>query len=436
MTSAIFSDVRCAAPRRFALSLATALALSGAATAQGTNPLPIAIPPAQITPPGDATPAQLTMRALLPADIRILHDSQGAGLVMYGALSGKASSALAVLQGVFTYSQAFDPIPALPLVVADQDDRHAQALFTASVHGVPVTGVAAVALTDTGGNVSVFYDHPEDFAASYKRLRQTLTESDGVASIVLTPLHLDDGSQIGIPPGWRLIGQGAGLVDLMGTQGEFVSLGAATPVHANPTPLGGNVLQGACCEPVKALQAVYPQLNANAQHLGSPSQLLTQIVESRPVAMPSGRQAAFVLAKLLVGNRPYSYFALVQTVSGLVDPWTLILSGVTAPQPVFAAEFPTLLQVWQSYSASPPGFADHLKEALQEMAATRQILQLASGPHQAGDYDASPAWGEAIAAAAKGGRSPIDDALAQKLADGVSSETGRAWRIVPSSELK
>jgi hypothetical protein len=435
MTKAISSDVRCPA-RRFALGLAIALALSSIAAAQGTNPPPIAIPPAQITPPGDAAPTPLTMRALLPATMRTLRDSRGAGLVMYGALSGKASSALAVLQGIFTYSQAFDPIPALLLVLADQEDRHAQALFTASVRGAPVIGVATASLTDSGGNVSVFYDHAEDFAASYPRLRQTLTESDGIANVVLTPLHLDDGSQIGIPQGWRLIGQGASLVDLMGTQGEFVSLGAATPVHAGPTPLGGYVLQGPCCEPVKALQAVYPQLNANAQHLGSPSQLLTQIVESRPVAMSSGRQAAFVLAKLMVGNRPYSYFVLVQTVSGLVDPWTMILSGVTAPQPVFAAEFPTLLQVWQSYSANLPGFVDHLKEALQDMAATRQVLQLTTGPHQAGDYDSSPAWAEAIAVAAKGAPAPIDDALAQKIADGVSSETSEAWRIVPSSELR
>ena len=34
--------------------------------------------------------------------------------------------------------------------LADQDDRHAQALFTASVHGAPVIGVATAALTESG----------------------------------------------------------------------------------------------------------------------------------------------------------------------------------------------------------------------------------------------------------------------------------------------
>jgi hypothetical protein len=419
---------------------AAVIAVAGAAAAQGTGagPAPITIPPAQVPTEGgsEAPHPPLTMRALLPTDVQVLRDARGAGMVMYGPLAGKAASALAVLQGVFTYSQAFDPIPALPLVLVEADDRRAEALFTAAVNGAAVVGIAAVRLNDAGGTVSVFYNYPDKLAASFPRLRQALEQSDGAATAMLTPLRLADGSQVGVPAGWRLIGQGARLVDLMGTQGEFVSLGAASAVHANPVPPGATALQAPCCDPVKALQAVYPQLNANAQHLGSPAQLLTQIVESQSIEAGAGAQAAFVLSRLAVGGRPYWYFALVQTIRGFSDPWTMILSGVTAPQPVFAAELPMLLQVWRSYSDNPPDFAERLKGSLQDMPATRQMLQLATGPHRPGSYGADAGWAVLLDDLPKDKDAPIDAAAAQALVDKLSSDTGQPWRIVPPSELK
>src|SRR5262249_28293811 len=152
--------------------------------------------------------AQPTMRALLPRNVDVLHDPQGTGIVMFGALSAKAASALAVLQGIFTYSQAFDPIPALPLVVADEADQHAQGLFTATVSGAPVIGVAVVSLSDKSGDVSVFYDYAGSFTGSLVRMRQALADSAGTGTVALAPFQLGDGSRISLPPGWRVISQG------------------------------------------------------------------------------------------------------------------------------------------------------------------------------------------------------------------------------------
>jgi hypothetical protein len=422
-----------------AFAVVGCLAIAGTAAAQIGASRPVTIPPAQILPPGaDGSAEQaptLTMRALLPTSVRVLRDSRGAGLVMYGALNGKAASAIAVLQGIFTYSQAFDPIPALPLVLADEDDRHAEALFTATAHGTPVTGIAAVSLSDSGGAVRVFYDHTASFTGSFPRLRQALADGTA-ATVVLTPLQLPDGSQISMPPGWRVIGAGAGLVDLMGTQGEFVSLGAASQVRNGPATAGGTMLQGPCCEPVAALKAVYPQLNANAQHLGSPAQLLTEIVEAQPADPGDGTQAAFVLSRLAVGGRPYSYFALVRTIAGFADEWTLRLSGFTAPQPVFATEFPTLLQIWRSHSANPPQFGVKLKQALQNLPATRQILHTAGGTPRPGDYGASAAWGGILTALPAKGPPAVDEDAARQLTDRLSQDSGKSWHIVPPSELK
>jgi hypothetical protein len=412
------------------------------ATEAPAGPTPAAAAPAPQAPtlaPGEpgqtVPPPQPTMRALLPSSVQVLRDPDGTGIVMYGSLTARATSALAVLQGVFTYSQAFDPIPALPLTLADDADRHAQALFTATVGGKPVIGVAVAALSDKGGDVSVFYDYAGSFAVSFARLRRAFADSDGTGTIGLLPYKLGDGSQIAIPAGWRIIGQGAGLVDLMGTRGEFISLGVATPVYAGPTGLAGYVLQGQCCDPVAVLQAIYPQLSANAQHMGSPPQQISKIVEAQSTPAPGGGQAAFVLANLTVGNRVYSYFALVQAVAGFIDPWTLNLSGVTAPQPVFSDEFPTLLRIWQSHAADPQDFGNRLQQALRGMSTAQRMAQSITRPRETADYNAAGGWDDAIRAAANS-KAPIDDATARKLAAKLTAETAHPWHIIPAAELK
>jgi hypothetical protein len=420
--------------------LAAALLFNWPLAAATQSPL-ITIPPAKLPParppasPASEAAIQPAASALLPNHVQVMHDPQGAGIVMYGALTGKAASAVGVLLGVFTYSQAFDPTPVLPLVITDQSDRHAQALFTAKVRGAPVTGIAVASLGDAGGDVSVFYDDSASFAASFPRLRQALAQSDGTGTVALSPIRLGDGGEISIPPGWRITSQGTELVELLGPQGESLSLGATFPVYAGPGPA---VLQGPCCDPVAALQAVLPQLATLAQRPGLPVPQLTAIVEAQPTPDPDGKDGAFILANVIVGGRPYGYFALANAVASFADPWTFHLSGAMAPQPVFAAELPTLLEIWRSYSRNPPDFADHLQQALPNMDATQQLLRSTIIKRETADYNASAAWTPVLTAFASrnGGPAEVDNAAAQKLVDALSTEDGHSWRIVPPAELK
>ncbi len=155
----------------------------------------ITIPPAKVTPPATARPPddigaptiEAAPRTLLPTRVQILHDSQGAGIAMYGALNGKAASATAVVLAIFANSGAFDSIPATQIMLADGSDRHAQALFTAAVHGAAVDGIAVASLSDTGGDVTVFYDDAESFVVSFPRMQQAFAQSGGVGMAVLSP---------------------------------------------------------------------------------------------------------------------------------------------------------------------------------------------------------------------------------------------------------
>jgi hypothetical protein len=429
-----------AAKRRFekiadmvavAIVATVVLAMPGKANSQtGSAPL-ITIPPAKLPP----LPAP---RALLPTAVQVLHDSQGAGIAMYGALTGKAASAIGVALAIFANSEAFDPTPSLRLALADDSDRHAQLLFAATVREMPVIGVAVVALNDAGGDVTVFYDDADAFHASFPRMQQALAHSDGVGMAILSPIHLGDGGEIDVLPGWQVTAMGAGSVELEGAQGEFISLGAKMPVYTGDTKFGGAVLQTPCCDPQQAFETLFPQIAAAEQRVGFPRQELTGIVESQPVPALGGGKSAFILANLQLGGDDYVYLALADAIPSLASPWTFTLSGAMAPQPIFAAELPTLLQIWKSYHRGQPVGRDDVWPALQNMSATQELLKSTITTRQTPDYNADPAWDEVIGAVAttKGTQTEIDDSRAQSLVQRLASDTGRSWRIVPLSTLK
>ncbi|HXC27126.1 MAG TPA: hypothetical protein VNV38_04155 [Stellaceae bacterium] len=132
----------------------------------------ITIPPATLPLPAP--------HALMPTDLRILHDPQGTGLALYGALTDKIDSASSAVLALMTGSDNFDPAPVAQLLLADEGDRHAQALFTALVHGAPVIGVAVATLGDPSGDVTLFYDTAGAFSDSFPRLRQALAPGAAV----------------------------------------------------------------------------------------------------------------------------------------------------------------------------------------------------------------------------------------------------------------
>jgi hypothetical protein len=416
------------------------LAASDEALAQtGGAPL-IKIPPAQLPPVAAATPSppaappsiQPAPRALLPTHVQILHDSQGAGLALYGVLTGKADSAAGVILAIFANSGAFDPTPSVRLIVADEADRQAQALFTATVGGTPVTGIAVAALSDSGGDVTVFYDAADAFAASFPRMREALAQSNGVGMAEFSALRLGDGNTVSIPPGWEATTQGVGSVTLQGRQGEVMSLGAAYPVYANADKPSIHVLQAPCCDPVNAFAALYPQITA-APRPGVPPQEPGSMIESQPITGQASSNAALILSHVRVSGDDYAYLARAEAVARFTDPWTFRLSGVMAPQWVFAAELPTLLQIWKSYSGDQPGSDDALRRALDNMSATQEMLKLSITARDTTDYNADSGWDPVIAALAE---EKIDTPLLETLVARIAIDNNHPWRIVSQTVAK
>ena len=426
--------------------LVLAVAAPSEVSAQASGSPLIKIPPAKLPPlaaapstaPAAAPTIALAPRALLPTHVQILRDPQGTAMAMYGTLTGEAASATGVVLSTFANSAAFDPTPSVKLMLADESDRQAQALFTATVRGVPVLGVAVAALGDKGGDVTVFYDIADAFAASFSRMQRTLKEDGGVQTVILSPVQLGDGSTIGLPTGWYVTNQGADSVDLRGPQGEFISLGAAMPVYAGDTGTGGFAMEAPCCEPRKAFETLFPKIAAAMQRRGFPPQELTGIVEVKTDEERNSGQGALILANLQVGGEAYTYFAAANAVASFADPWTLTLSGAMAPQSIFAAEFPMLMQIWNSYRAVHPDFGLNLAlpDAVSGMDSTDSMLNAAITRRETLGYNASAGWDQVIYAMTRTEPAHFDEALAQPLVDNISVDTGRPWHIVPPAEYR
>ena len=450
-----------------AAAIALILAWSGELGAQNSGNPPIRIPPAKLLPPASAaaapgnpapsaaapapaspapagpehqaaadTPAAakipLAARSLLPTRIQVLRDSQGSGLAVYGTLTGAASSAAGVVLSVFANSQAFDPTPAVQLMTTDADDRHAQALFTATVRGAPVTGIAVTSLSETGGDVTVFYDATPAFPTSLPRMREALGQSDGVGLAELAAVRLGDGNTISLPPGWQSVAQGVGSATLRGPQGEWLSLAAAMPVVGNAAT-GPHLLHAACCDPVDAFAALLPQIAAAGPRLEFAPIIPGEIVEAEPAAAAAGgAKGAFILASVRLAGDDAYYLAYAEAMPGFTDPWTFRLSGIMAPRAIFAAELPTMLRMWKSYGGARP--ADGAWSALSRMSTTQQMLDATITARATGDYNAAPGWDAVVVAFAKSGS--IDTRVPRELAERLTSDTHRPWHIVPPTDWK
>jgi hypothetical protein len=214
-----------------------------------------------------------------------------------------------------------------------------------------------------------------------------------------------------------------------------MSLGATLPVYAGP---GGEAhqLHGQCCDPVDAFAAIYPQLAAAAGPSGAAQQEPGDILDSAPTTSTTGDNGAFILSNLRVNGEAYLYLAQSEAVAGFTDPWTFKLSGVMAPQAVFAAKLPTLVRVWKSYSGLGSGLADMVERAPQSMSLTKDMLGATITARQTAEYNATPLWSEMIAGLVKTRDGEIDGELAVSLAKRLSTETNRLWRVVAQTEWK
>ena len=374
----------------------------------------------------------------IPAGFSLLPDPQGSGRVLLGSFTGNARSATAIAQGALAGLRGyFDSAPAIHTAARNDSDRQVQALFSAAIQNVPVVGVIGVNLSSNGsGTIAVLFDRAGSFRDSYTRLRGRATP--------LHPVSLADGSVISIPEGWRIVSSAKGAVDVAGPSGEALALGDATPVHVrvpNYPGVANQVLSGPCCDPVKAMTTLTPQLSAVMQRAGMPAVQLARIEDVQSTPAPLNGQAAFIFANLNIGGRPTRSFSWVAAVPAGFEQWVYYISSVSAPSELFANEASTLLAIWKSYSINPQVFAERMDDAVKNMKkATESILS--AGRESARVREAAAeGWDRVIRGVdtientRTGRRYDVDNQSAQRLVDGLNGTGSGRWKVVAMDEL-
>jgi hypothetical protein len=423
-----------------------AVVLSPAAFARDASSA--SIPPKESSGNTILLVSQLSPAGPLPQGFQAYRDPRGSGVVVYGTFSGNARSAKLALGTILpNFRGYFDSAPQVETAVGDASDQHVQSMFSASMRGTRVRGVAAVDLQQGGGAVSLIYDRPNSLAASFKKLQAVLARNvpERGADLPLHRVTLGDGSTISIPEGWRVTNSGKGTVELEGPNNEDIALGVWAPVYTRVQLLPGMpanyVLQAPCCDPVRAYTTLFPQIALGlTQKMGLPLQRLQRIVEAQHTPWANG-QAAYLLSEFTSGGRPFLTYGLVAAMGSYSDPWTYYTSCVTAPSDVFRSELPMMLKVWLSYSINPAVFRERMDTAIRNMNESYKMMREAAAESTRASLSAAEGWDQVIRGVetvehtGSGRRWEANNSAAQDLVNHLNTTGTGNWRIVPPSEL-
>lgn len=346
----------------------------------------------------------------------------GSGQVWVQRGTGQASARRLAEQAMATLAAAptgaLDRPPRALGGMASQDDSGAFVSFAGHQkgqlrQGYVVVQVQAPASGQPGRHtVTVALDEPARLAQSGPRL---LAAVDAVATAAapaaaaspyrqLSWTRQPFGSgQLELPQGWRIVGQHQGSVDIIGPQGEVVSLGAAAPV-TTPQVAQMWAAQGlppqtfvapATPDPVAAFRQLRPQIERFVAAQGAPVVRLTAVREAERV--PFGNfNAALVASDGIgsVGNRPYRKLSLV-AVGGVManGSWLYYSSEVYAPVELYPHALPVMLRIWNSWSVDKSVLMERLVAAARSLRETQDILRSTHADREASQDRLSTAWG-------------------------------------------
>jgi hypothetical protein len=309
-------------------------------------------------------------------------------------------------------SRMFDARPQTLAAVADPNDQKCVETFNATLHGQPIRGVIISGIGPKGAATSVMFDRPD----------APNEEWAGLAAALPVPIQwqaqqLPDGSgTMNLPTDWKISDAVKGAVDVVGPQGQAMSLGIAdiieTPQGAaafaqsqagagmRPTP--PNLPVAPVADPVTSLKNVSEAMNAYRQSHGDPDTVIhvKDILDSTPSEFPNG-QAAFIhfTSTLQAKGMPSSVYESVALV--IVAPidateWMYYFSVVSCPQATFKRDFPTMLQAWQSWKVSDAVLKARIDHAMQDMRDIAQMMQEEEAYREKVYEKCNAAWDQCI----------------------------------------
>lgn len=399
-------------------------------------------------PPHQA-PVQTQSNRQLPQGFSVTARSGPSGQALTASFQG-GRSARAAFSGIFKSAYSyFDSPPTLQAAVSDRQDQEVQGFFRSVYQGVLVRGLMVVTTANGAVHAGLLFDREETFGRSYPTLARQMAGAlpagggGGGAPVQRKPVQLQkqqlpDGSGwIGIAPGYRVTASYKGTVDVVGPDGAFMGLGSPNMAYVNPLPgTPPNMMTGPYRDPVRAL---YLFMDVQLKRALSRGEGKMKILETAPTPTPGG-QGAFISFEVSVPQATYRYFGSFATRPVDNTMWWFYASYVGAPVNVFAREFPTMWDIWQSWGISDALVRERMNAALQSMRDTFKIYQGINATQTRAGENAAAGWSQAIR-----GVTSIEDVVTRRRGDvdtrsvddvlKVLNRDGENYRQVPMNEL-
>lgn len=364
--------------------------------------------------------------------------------------SAAGSSAKAAFRTAFEQASAsFDKTPALQSAAADRADQQVQGFFRASLKNTPIRGLLIVSTANGRASALLLLDREDQFASSLPALAKQVRDNaprvpgsgPGGAPVrpQLVQTRLTDGSgSIGLAPGWRITGAYKGTVDAQGPNESIVSLGGYQ--HVFPRGNYPKKINGPYLQPWPAWQAYVDAINDHAIRNGRAS---IRLIEQVPTQAKPGQESAYIAYEVVTadGKRRRGLASVITSpFHDDLGSWFFYASFVGGLAERFPEDFPTMWEMWKSWSVNQAVFKERMDSVLKSMREINGLIQAANADRQHAFDNHDFGWDETfrgvtmIENTQTKGRIEVDTNYAQQLVEEANSR-GYPWRIVPVNEL-
>lgn len=352
-----------------------------------------------------------------PGAFQVLPHKAGSGMALLRRGSGERSAQRLVKDALQALAGHLDRVPRALGGMVSREDNAAMLSFAGHRRGQLVQGYVVAQVAPAGYTVAVALDDPARLAQTGPALLAAADAAAGggpaggaAGSTAASPYRNLQWSkapfatgQLDLPQGWQIVNQHQGAVDVVGPQGEVVSLGAPfqvmTPQAAQLFSTTGMqpqmMVAPALPDPVASFRNLRPQIERFIASLGSPVVRTTGIRESERVNFP-GAAAALIVSDGVgsQGNRPYRKLSLVAVGPVMANGnWMYYHSEVYAPTELYPHALPVMLKIWNSWSVDKRVLMDRMIAAAQSLRETNDIIKGNYDNQQRSQDRLSEAWG-------------------------------------------
>ena len=166
------------------------------------------------------------------------------------------------------------------------------------------------------------------------------------------------------------------------------------------------------------------------------------VVEQAPAQVQGYQMGAYVHYRSEGQNQRFEGLALI--LMGRLDQgsWMLYSSLVSSPAEIWAEDFPSMWEMWKSWSVNPAVYRERMDAALQSMREMYDIIRATHDNTQRTYDNTNKAWSQTIRGVTEvedtvtRGRGEFDTNTVDQLVNALNrDEGGYRYRIVPIDQL-